>query len=230
MYSLCDMLKISPVDIRTSLPTATLYFFSFIKNHPVSWFCPDTYQVILTFMWMAGYWFWAVWHWLKRKKFIIIKTLIFQSCSLMYSTCWTAALALILPKISFRNCLPALVIELRPFHSFSACLFLSLSTSPPPFSLSSFQNCAYIVTVVHVLEYIYAVVRPKLSSMYRDHRFLYVEPSSVYLHSYETIYIQYLCLYDVYLEYCFIVIYLTIHMHVKNSGLLHFHYIYDTMC
>lgn len=39
--------------------------------------------------------------------------------------------------------------------------------------------------------------------MYRDHRFLYVEPSSVYLHLYGTIYIQYLCLYDVYLEYLF---------------------------
>lgn len=135
------------IHIRTSLPTATLYIFSFYKqltNHPVSWFCPDTYQVILTFMWMAGYWFWAIWYWLKQKK--------------IYDNKKTH------PSIMFMNVLLAGQQHLLPFYQrfhlgiffqlwwqnwglFTPSFFFSMSVSPitiPPFSPSSFQNCAYI--------------------------------------------------------------------------------------
>lgn len=166
-----------------------------------------------------------------EKKFMIIKRLILQSCSWMYylldsSTCshftkdffWEFS-------SSFGDRTEAFSLLL----SSSACLY-PLLQSPLSLPLPSRTVHIYSYSCSCSWIYIYAIVRPKLSSMYRDHRFLYVEPSSVYLHLYGTIYIQYLCLYDVYLEYCFTVIYLTIHMHVKNFGLLHFHYIYDIKC
>lgn len=59
------------IHIRTSLPTAILYIFSFYKQPIIQYLdfvLADTYPVILTFMWMAGYWFWAIWYWLKQKK------------------------------------------------------------------------------------------------------------------------------------------------------------------
>lgn len=97
--------------------------------------------------------------------------------------------------------------ELRPFHSFFLLQHVCIPYYNPPFlSLFLPELCIYIVTVVHVLEYIYAIVRPKLSSMYRDHRFLYVEPSSVYLHLYGTIYTVFMplwCLFRI-LFYCYI--------------------------
>lgn len=131
------------------------------------------------------------------------------------------------PSIMFMNVLLAGQQHLLPFYqrfhlgiffqlwwqnwglftpsSSSACLYPQLH-SPPFLSLFLPELCIYIVTVVHVLEYIYAIVRPKLSSMYRDHRFLYVEPSSVYLHLYGTIYTVFMplwCLFRI-LFYCYI--------------------------
>lgn len=131
------------------------------------------------------------------------------------------------PSIMFMNVLLAGQQHLLPFYQrfhlgiffqlwwqnwglFTPSFFFSMSVSPitiPPFlSLFLPELCIYIVTVVHVLEYIYAIVRPKLSSMYRDHRFLYVEPSSVYLHLYGTIYTVFMplwCLFRI-LFYCYI--------------------------
>lgn len=155
---------------------------------------------------MAGYWFWAIWHWLKQKK--------------IYDNKKTH------PSIMFMNVLLAGQQHLLPFYqrfhwefsssfgdrteAFSLLLLLQHVCIPnyiPPFlSLFLPELCIYIVTVVHVLEYIYAIVRPKLSSMYRDHRFLYVEPSSVYLHLYGTIYTVFMplwCLFRI-LFYCYI--------------------------
>lgn len=156
---------------------------------------------------MAGYWFWAIWHWLKQKK--------------IYDNKKTH------PSIMFMNVLLAGQQHLLPFYQrfhlgiffqlwwqnwglFTPSFFFSMSVSPitiPPFlSLFLPELCIYIVTVVHVLEYIYAIVRPKLSSIYRDHRFLYVEPSSVYLHLYGTIYTVFMplwCLFRI-LFYCYI--------------------------
>lgn len=137
---------------------------------------------------------------------MIIKRLILQSCSWMYylldsSTCSHFT------KDFIGNFLPALVTELRPFHSFFLLQHVCIPYYNPPFlSLFLPELCIYIVTVVHVLEYIDAIVRPKLSSMYRDHRFLYVEPSSVYLHLYGTIYTVFMplwCLFRI-LFYCYI--------------------------
>lgn len=133
------------IHIRTSLPTAILYIFSFYKQPIIMYL---DFVLILTWL------FWPSCEWQvidfepydtgsNRKKIYDNKDSSFNHVHECI-TCWTAALAPILPKISFGNFLPALVTELRPFHSF---FFFSMSVSPitiPPFSPSSFQNCAYI--------------------------------------------------------------------------------------
>lgn len=142
-----------------------------------------------------------------EKKFMIIKRLILQSCSWMYylldsSTCSHFTKDFIWEfSSSFGDRTEAFSLLLLLLQH--VCI---PNYNPPFLSLFLPELCIYIVTVVHVLEYIDAIVRPKLSSMYRDHRFLYVEPSSVYLHLYGTIYTVFMplwCLFRI-LFYCYI--------------------------
>lgn len=142
-----------------------------------------------------------------EKKFMIIKRLILQSCSWMYylldsSTCSHFTKDFIWEfSSSFGDRTEAFSLLLLLLQHVCIPYYI-----PPFLSLFLPELCIYIVTVVHVLEYIYAIVRPKLSSMYRDHRFLYVEPNSVYLHLYGTIYTVFMplwCLFRI-LFYCYI--------------------------
>lgn len=197
------------IHIRTSLPTATLYIFSFYKQPIIQ--SLDFVLILTRLFWLSCEWqvidFEPYDTGSNRKKFMIIKKLILQSCSWMYylldsSTCSHFTKDFIWEfSSSFGDRTEAFSLLLLLLQHVCIPYYI-----PPFLSLFLPELCIYIVTVVHVLEYIYAIVRPKLSSMYRDHRFLYVEPSSVYLHLYGTIYTVFMplwCLFRI-LFYCYI--------------------------
>lgn len=197
------------IHIRTSLPTATLYIFSFYKQPIIKYL--DFVLILTRLFWRSCEWqvidFEPYDTGSNRKKFMIIKKLILQSCSWMYylldsSTCSHFTKDFIWEfSSSFGERTEAFSLLLLLLQHVCIPYYI-----PPFLSLFLPELCIYIVTVVHVLEYIYAIVRPKQSSMYRDHRFLYVEPSSVYLHLYGTIYTVFMplwCLFRI-LFYCYI--------------------------
>lgn len=197
------------IHIRTSLPTATLYIFSFYKQPIIQ--SLDFVLILTRLFWRSCEWqvidFEPYDTGSNRKKIMIIKKLILQSCSWMYylldsSTCSHFTKDFIWEfSSSFGERTEAFSLLLLLLQHVCIPYYI-----PPFLSLFLPELCIYIVTVVHVLEYIYAIVRPKLSSMYRDHRFLYVEPSSVYLHLYGTIYTVFMplwCLFRI-LFYCYI--------------------------